>query len=236
MKKSLFLLLLTLLAITACQNDKAPTSKAPTTTTTATSASSALKAVSTQSQLAGEQHQALTLAANDTVAVTKPAESHAAQSLNTAMRAAGDQIKGKLEAMQSASVASNQPEAAKAVSAQALADHSTPAAPSGDIVKGKTLAKKCALCHYFTAKKKVGPGLKGIMGRKTGIMAGMKYSSALAAGGWVWSEKNIAMWVCDSKKAVKVLSGNPSAKTKMSPQRICDPQKQADLIAFLKTL
>ncbi len=109
-------------------------------------------------------------------------------------------------------------------------------AMAGDAGRGQSLARKCKTCHNFTAKKKVGPGLKGVFGRKAGVMPDMKYSSALAAGGWVWNEKNLAIWLCDSKKAVKILSGNASAKTKMSPQRICDAGKQADLIAFLKTL
>jgi len=111
-----------------------------------------------------------------------------------------------------------------------------PAAIAGDVAKGKSLARKCAICHRFSDKKKVGPGLKAVVGRKAGIMPDMKYSPALAAGGWVWSSDNLASWVCDSKQAVKVLSGDPNAKTRMSAQRICDPTKQADLIAFLKTL
>ena len=107
---------------------------------------------------------------------------------------------------------------------------------SGDAGKGKSLANKCKGCHHFTAKKKVGPGLQAIVGRKAGSMAGARYSTALSAGGWVWNEKNLAIWLCDSKKAVKTLSGNSSAKTKMPAQRICDVNKQADLIAFLNTL
>jgi len=110
------------------------------------------------------------------------------------------------------------------------------AAKTGDAARGKSLARKCKVCHNFTAKKKVGPGLKSVFARKAGIMPDMKYSPALTAGGWVWNEKNLALWVCDSKKAVKTLSGNAGAKTKMSTQRICDAGKQADLIAFLKTL
>jgi len=112
----------------------------------------------------------------------------------------------------------------------------TPVATLGNAARGKSLARKCKACHNFTAKKKVGPGLQGVFGRKAGIMAGMRYSPALAAGGWVWNEKNLALWVCDSKKAIKSLSGNVSAKTKMGVQHFCDAGKQADLIAFLKTL
>jgi len=108
--------------------------------------------------------------------------------------------------------------------------------PAGDMVKGKALARKCMACHAFSDKKKMGPGLKAIVGRKAGSMAGMNYSEALAAGSWSWNEQNLAGWLCDSKAAVKALSGDAKAKTKMPAQRICEADRQADLIAFLKTL
>jgi len=78
--------------------------------------------------------------------------------------------------------------------------------------------------------------LKGVFGRQAGIMPDMKYSKALKAGGWVWNDKNLHLWDCNSTKAIKVLTGNPSATTKMPAQRICDATKLADLTAFLKTL
>ncbi len=107
---------------------------------------------------------------------------------------------------------------------------------TGDAVKGKALARKCMACHAFTDKKKMGPGLKAIMGRKAGSMTGMKYSEALASGNWSWNETNLGSWLCNSKTAVKELTGDAKAKTKMPAQRICDADKQADMIAFLKTL
>jgi len=118
----------------------------------------------------------------------------------------------------------------------------TPAAPAqavamlGNAIRGKSIARKCQACHRFTDKRKVGPGLKGIVGRKAGMMPDMKYSVAVKAGGWIWNEQALTAWICDSKKAVKVLSGNSAAKTKMPAQHICDATKQADLMAFLKTL
>jgi len=107
---------------------------------------------------------------------------------------------------------------------------------AGNPVNGKSLARKCQTCHNFNERKKVGPGLKGVFGRKVGQMPDMKYSPALKQGSWVWNEANLAAWMCDSKKAVKSLSGDVSATTKMPAQRVCDVGKQADLIAFLKTL
>jgi len=106
----------------------------------------------------------------------------------------------------------------------------------GDAGKGKSLARKCAACHNFNDKKKVGPGLQAVVGRKAGSMSDMHYSDSLASASWSWNETNLAAWLCDSKQAVKTLTGDASASTKMPAQRICDPVKQADMFAFLKTL
>ena len=114
-----------------------------------------------------------------------------------------------------------------------------PAAPTfamGDAANGAKLARKCKSCHNFNTRRKVGPGLAGIFGRKAGVMPDMKYSTSLKAGGWVWDAEHLAAWVCDSKNAIKTFSGNAEAKTKMGSQHICDPGKQADLIAYLKTI
>jgi cytochrome c len=95
---------------------------------------------------------------------------------------------------------------------------------------------KCKACHHFSEKKKVGPGLKGVMGRHVGAMKDMKYSKALAHGDWVWDEAHLRKWICNSKKAVKEFTGNDHAKTKMPPQKICDAAKQDEVIAKLKSL
>lgn len=113
---------------------------------------------------------------------------------------------------------------------------STSLSLTGDAARGEKLAGKCKACHNLDASNKIGPGLQGVFGRKAGTMPGMKYSSSLVNGGWVWDEAHLGAWICDSKKAVKAFTNDSRAKTKMAAQRICDPQKQADLIAFLKTL
>jgi len=95
---------------------------------------------------------------------------------------------------------------------------------------------KCKACHNFTEKKKVGPGLKGVVGRDAGIMPKMKYSKSLKAGGWKWDEANLRKWICKSKDAVKELSGDSHAKTKMPNQKICDPAKQDEVLAKLKSI
>jgi len=94
---------------------------------------------------------------------------------------------------------------------------------------------KCRACHDFGDKNKVGPGLKGIFGRKAGTHPGFKYSDSLKNANWVWDEEHLRKWIKNSKKAIKEFTGNPKAKTKMGKQNV--KGKKADkIIAFLKTL
>jgi len=126
------------------------------------------------------------------------------------------------------------PQAAAPVATKAVAS-----AAAGDAASGKKLARKCAVCHSFDAKNKMGPGLAGIFGREAGSAAGFsyKFTDFIKPGkAWSWDEAHLAAWVCDSTQGVKSFTGDASAKTKMGVQRICDPAAQADLIAYLKTL
>ena len=94
---------------------------------------------------------------------------------------------------------------------------------------------KCKGCHDFGAKNKVGPGLKGIMGKKAGSSDFKKYSKSLKAGGWTWDEKNMRAWLANSKTAIKDLTGDPKAKSTMPPQRL-KGAKLDQVIEFLKGL
>jgi len=96
--------------------------------------------------------------------------------------------------------------------------------------------KKCKSCHNFSAKHKTGPGLKGVVGRDAGSTDFKKYSKSLKAGGWTWDEEHLRAWMCNSKEAIKEFTGDKKAKTKMAKQKVCDAERQDEIIAFLKTL
>jgi cytochrome c len=48
-------------------------------------------------------------------------------------------------------------------------------------------------------KNRVGPYLKGVMGRQAGMVEGFKYSGAMKDSGIVWDEVTIGEYVADPK-------------------------------------
>ena len=59
----------------------------------------------------------------------------------------------------------------------------------GTIEHGEKVFKRCSACHMIAAggKNMIGPNLWSILGKKTGVAPGYKYSKALAAYGKEWS-------------------------------------------------
>jgi len=130
----------------------------------------------------------------------------------------------------------NEVETANTAGAAKVAE--TPVAHIGDAVNGKNLAKRCKGCHTFDSggRQMTGPNLFGIFGKTAGKVAAFsKYGSDLKNADFVWDEAGLAAWVCSSKAAIKTLTGNTAAKTKMANQRKCGTKGQ-DIAAYLKTL
>ena len=97
----------------------------------------------------------------------------------------------------------------------------------GDAAKGEKVFKKCKVCHSFDpGKKKIGPHLKGVVGRKAGAVEGYKYSKAMAAAEITWDEVNLDKFLTKPKAFLK--------KTKMSFAGLKKEGQRADLIAYLK--
>lgn len=138
-------------------------------------------------------------------------------------------------------------EAAPAPAAPAPAPAAAPAAPAGppaatdvatldgvafasltgNAAAGKLVFAQCRTCHVTDAGvNKTGPSLNGIIGRKSGSVAGFNYSPANAGSGVTWSKEKLFQYL---EKPQRVIP-----KTKMIFAGLPDAQKRADLIAYLE--
>jgi cytochrome c len=96
----------------------------------------------------------------------------------------------------------------------------------GDPVHGKALYQSCAACHSID-ENDLGPKHRGVVGRRAGSIEDYTYSPALKNSGLTWDKTTLDQWLT-----------NPSALvpgTKMY-FKIDDPQKRADIIAYLEQL
>lgn len=123
---------------------------------------------------------------------------------------------------------------APAVEAQATPPQAMPAvaAPTfadltGDPVAGKRLFIQCQACHSLVeGENRVGPSLHAVVGATAGHLENFNYSKGNKESGIVWTEETLFEYL-----------KNPRAKvpgTTMAFAGIADPQKRADIIAFLK--
>ena len=93
----------------------------------------------------------------------------------------------------------------------------------------KQFARKCSVCHTLVenGKKRAGPTLYKIFGRKAGSLEGYKYSKSLIESDIIWNEESINRLF--DKGPDKVTPG-----TKMPIQRMKKIQDRQDLVMFLK--
>jgi len=105
-----------------------------------------------------------------------------------------------------------------------------PAHAEGDAAKGEKVFAECKACHEVEkGVNKVGPTLKGLVGRKAASVEGYKYSEAMlakGAEGVVWDEATLTAYLPDPKGFVP--------KTKMAFAGLKKPEEVADVIAYLK--
>ncbi len=89
--------------------------------------------------------------------------------------------------------------------------------------------RKCSICHALTpgSKRRAGPTLHGVFGRRAGTVPDYGYSDTLDASPIIWD--------ADSINALFDLGPDHYIPgTKMPMQRITDPRDRADLIAYLR--
>jgi cytochrome c len=110
-----------------------------------------------------------------------------------------------------------------ALSGTALAD--------GDAAKGEKVFNKCKACHVADAEtNRVGPHLKGLIGRNVASVADYKYSDDMIAFGTanpVWTEELFETYIENPKASVP--------KTKMAFTGIKKEDEREDLLAYLKS-
>jgi cytochrome c len=101
------------------------------------------------------------------------------------------------------------------------------AAVSGDPVAGKTVFAICSTCHSTdVGVNKVGPSLHGIIGRHSGSIANFKYSAANKKSGLTWDEQTLYKYLANPQATIP--------GTYMTYTGVKDPQKRADVIAYLQ--
>jgi cytochrome c len=97
----------------------------------------------------------------------------------------------------------------------------------GDPTAGKEVFNQCISCHAVEAgQNKVGPSLHGLVGRKAGTVPGFNYSPANKNSGKVWTEQELYVYLANPQKDVP--------GTYMTFIGVSDPQKRADVIAYLQ--
>jgi len=100
-----------------------------------------------------------------------------------------------------------------------------------DPAKGEALAKQCATCHTLEkdgAPKPTGPNLAGVIGREMGSTGFAGYSDGMKAMKQKWSYESLFAFLLKPSAFVQ--------GTKMGFAGEKDPQKRADIIAYLRTL
>lgn len=99
-----------------------------------------------------------------------------------------------------------------------------------DVKKGEDDTKPCQICHNFAKGGGIilCPPLYGVVGRARGSIPGFAYSDAMKAKGGNWTPETIFEFIKDPNG---YLPG-----TKMSFAGEPDPQKRADIVAYLDTL
>lgn len=98
----------------------------------------------------------------------------------------------------------------------------------GDATAGKTVFKKCNVCHTVDGTNRVGPSLGGVIGRPVASVDGFKYSKPMQEFGKdkVWDEATLSEFIAEPRKVVK--------GTTMVFVGLKKPEDIENLLAYLK--
>jgi len=102
---------------------------------------------------------------------------------------------------------------------------------AADAAHGKQLfTQKCSICHSAAkgAHAVVGPPLWGVVGRKAASVPGFKYSAAMQAIGYAWTDEKLKPDLVSPRTVVP--------GTKMVFAGFKDSAQADDVVAYLDTL
>ena len=96
----------------------------------------------------------------------------------------------------------------------------------GDAKRGEKVFEMCRACHSPDgAPNEVGPGLRGVVGRRAGARDDFRYSPAMKRSGITWTAQTLDAFLADPQKVVPAnraaFDGVPNARDR------------ADLIAWM---
>ncbi len=100
---------------------------------------------------------------------------------------------------------------------------------AGDAVAGKAaFENQCAACHTtVVGKNGFGPSLAGVVGRKSGTLAGYAYTPAMTHASLTWDATTLNQFLTNSTAKVPGTS---------MPVEIADETTRANVIAYLAAL
>lgn len=115
---------------------------------------------------------------------------------------------------------------------------------AGDAAAGEKIFMKCKACHSIVAPDgtdiqkggRTGPNLYGVIGRPVASEPGFDYGNSIKAAGAtgaVWDEASLAEYVVDPAAWLKKVTGDDSAKTKMTFKL---PSGGGDVAAYLASV
>lgn len=102
-----------------------------------------------------------------------------------------------------------------------------------DAEHGARVFKKCGSCHAIgkdaEARKKTGPHLNGLFGRRAGTVEGFKYSKSMqraSADGLTWTADTLAVFIENPKNLI--------SRTRMGFGGVKSESDRMDLLAYLR--
>ena len=103
-------------------------------------------------------------------------------------------------------------------------------ADPGLVARGQDVARACEVCHAIApgSAPRIGPSLRGIVGRPVAGVDGHGYSPAMRAAGGTWTVGRLDAFLTDPRR---YLPG-----TSMAYAGLRDDADRAALIAYLETL